>query len=167
MDCSPPGSSVHGILQARRMEVVAISFSRRSSQLRDRTQVSCVVGRRFTFWATREVLNNRNVFEFFLEAEVWHQRIHGATPLMTASDPVSKRGQIHCGDLNISCWGDTNQPIRGRAWPCRFWKCQRSMGIVSRSTAEQLASLHFTRPLHNQGPSLLHPLSLSTEFFLS
>ena len=35
MDCSPPGSSVHGILQARMLEWVAISFSRRSSQPRD------------------------------------------------------------------------------------------------------------------------------------
>ena len=42
MDCSPPGSSVHGILQARILEWVAISFSRGSSQPRDQTQVSCV-----------------------------------------------------------------------------------------------------------------------------
>ena len=54
MDCSPPGSSVHGILQARVLEWVAISSSRGTFQPRDRTQVSCVAGRRFTFWATRE-----------------------------------------------------------------------------------------------------------------
>ena len=42
MDCSPPGSSVHGILQARILEWVAISFSRGSSPPRDQTQVSCV-----------------------------------------------------------------------------------------------------------------------------
>ena len=41
-DCSPPGSSVHGILRARILEWVAISFSRGSSQLRDRTRISCV-----------------------------------------------------------------------------------------------------------------------------
>ena len=51
MDCSLPGSSVHGILQARTLEWVAISFSRGSSQPRDRTQVSCVAGRFFTNWA--------------------------------------------------------------------------------------------------------------------
>ena len=39
MDCSPPGSSVHGILQARILEWVAIPFSRGSSWPRDRTQV--------------------------------------------------------------------------------------------------------------------------------
>ena len=54
MDCSLPGSSVHGILQARVLEWVAISFSRGSSQPRDRTQVSRTAGRRFTIWATRE-----------------------------------------------------------------------------------------------------------------
>ena len=54
MDCSPPGSSIHGILQARILEWVAISFSRGSSQPRDQTQVSCVAGRRFNLWVTRE-----------------------------------------------------------------------------------------------------------------
>ena len=57
MDCSLPGSSVHGIFQARILEWVAISFFRRSSQPRDQTQVSRVVGRHFTVWATGEVLN--------------------------------------------------------------------------------------------------------------
>ena len=55
MDCSLPGSSIHGIFQARILEWVAISFSRRSSRPRDWTRVSCVVGRRFTIWATRNL----------------------------------------------------------------------------------------------------------------
>ena len=42
MNCSPPGSSVRGILQARILEWVAISFSRASSGLRERTCVSCI-----------------------------------------------------------------------------------------------------------------------------
>ena len=54
MDCSPPGSSVHGISQARILEWVAISFSRGSSRPRNRTQVSCIAGIFFTVWATRE-----------------------------------------------------------------------------------------------------------------
>ena len=56
MDCSLPDSSVHGIFQARIFEWVATSFSRRSSRTRDWTQVSRIVDRRFTVWATREVL---------------------------------------------------------------------------------------------------------------
>ena len=47
VDCSPPGSSVPGILQASILEWVAISFSRGSSRPRDRTQVSHIVGRCF------------------------------------------------------------------------------------------------------------------------
>ena len=54
MDCSPPGSSVHRILQARILEWVAMPFSRESSWPRDRTQGSCLAGRFFTIWATRE-----------------------------------------------------------------------------------------------------------------
>ena len=56
LDCSLPGSSVHGIFQASVLEWVAISFSRKSSQPRDQTQVSHIVDRCFTIWATREVL---------------------------------------------------------------------------------------------------------------
>ena len=54
MDCSLSGSSVHGIFQARALEWVTISFSMGSSQPRDRTWVSRIVGRCFTVWATRE-----------------------------------------------------------------------------------------------------------------
>ena len=56
VDCSPPGSSVHGIIQARILEWVAISFSRGSSRPRDRTQVSRIADRRFNLWATREAV---------------------------------------------------------------------------------------------------------------
>ena len=48
MDCSLPGSSVHGIFQAVVLEWIAISFSKESSQPRDQTQVSHIVDRRFT-----------------------------------------------------------------------------------------------------------------------
>ena len=48
VDCSVPGSSVHGILQAKILECVAISFSTGSSQPRDRTEVSHIAVRRFT-----------------------------------------------------------------------------------------------------------------------
>ena len=51
---SLPGSSAHGIPQARILEWVAIPFSRGSSWPRDRTQVSWIAGRFFTIWATRE-----------------------------------------------------------------------------------------------------------------
>ena len=47
VECSPSGSSVHGILQARILEWVAISYSRGSSHPRDRTQVSRIAGKHF------------------------------------------------------------------------------------------------------------------------
>ena len=54
LDCRLPGSSVHGILQARVLEWVAISYSRGSSWPMDGSQVSYIAGRFFTFWATGE-----------------------------------------------------------------------------------------------------------------
>ena len=56
VDCGLPGSSSHGIFQARILEWVAISFSRGSSRPADWTWVSLIAGRLFTIWATRESL---------------------------------------------------------------------------------------------------------------
>ena len=55
-DCSPPGSSVHGIFQARIPEWVTISFSRWSSKTRDWLQIVCIGRWVFYHWATREAL---------------------------------------------------------------------------------------------------------------
>ena len=62
MDCSLSGSSIHGIFQARVLEWIAISFSRESSQPRNRTRVSHIAGRCFTVWATihRRTIQNRS-----------------------------------------------------------------------------------------------------------
>ena len=54
LDCNPPGSSVHGILQARILEWVAMPSSRGPFPLRDRALVSCIVGRFFTTEAARK-----------------------------------------------------------------------------------------------------------------
>ena len=56
MDCIPPSSSGHGILQAGILEWVAKPSSRGSPWTRDGTQVSCIAGRFFTSWAIREAL---------------------------------------------------------------------------------------------------------------
>ena len=60
--CGPPGSLVHGILQTRLLEWVAIFFFRVSSWPRDWTHVfcvSCIAGRFFTTWAIREAQVNK------------------------------------------------------------------------------------------------------------
>ena len=75
-----PGSSVHGIFSARVLEWVAISFSKVSSQGRDRTQLFYIVDRRFTIWATREVdifwcLQLSKYFpKFFSVVSIHHQQ---------------------------------------------------------------------------------------------
>ena len=53
--CSPPGSSIHGILQTRILEWVAIPFSRESFQPRDQSWASCIAVRFFSIWATSEI----------------------------------------------------------------------------------------------------------------
>ena len=60
-DCSPPGSSLHGILQARILEWVAILFSRGSFRPRDQTWLSHVVGRRFTIWKRKSESKSHSV----------------------------------------------------------------------------------------------------------
>ena len=57
MDSSPSVSSIHAIFQARILGWVAVLFSRGSSGSRYWTQVSCIAGRNFTIWATREDFN--------------------------------------------------------------------------------------------------------------
>ena len=93
MGCSPPGSSIHGILQARILEWVAIPFFRGSSQPRDWTQVSCTAGRFFTDWATSE-FPERVYITVYRGTRLWLTKLISASffpsffspPLFTASN---------------------------------------------------------------------------------
>ena len=112
MDFSLPGSSVHGILlQARILEWVAISFSRRSSQPRDWTQVSCIAGRFFTIWATREapqkdlngsvnnlhILNNKEPLSYPLKKKVRRGYMTGLLDLHAYCDDLELiYSRLHC-----------------------------------------------------------------------
>ena len=77
MDCSPPGSSVHGIFQARILEWAAIPYFRGSSQPRDQTRISCIAGEFFTSWTTREsnsyqtYIFQLNVSNLVSNLEIW------------------------------------------------------------------------------------------------
>ena len=80
MDFSPPGSSIHGISQARILEWVVISFSMRSYQLRNQTLVSCI-GRQILYhWATRETHDDykslllQGVHRIY-QTQKYHQRL--------------------------------------------------------------------------------------------
>ena len=99
MDCSPPGSSVHWILQGRILEWVAIPFSRGSSQTRDGTQVSHIAGRFFTIWATREA-------QFYQLKQSNSLLLHknfpfpSETPTHDPVSPISAKWTLQC---SVSC----------------------------------------------------------------
>ena len=89
MDCSPPGSSVHGILQARILDWVAMPSSRRSSRPRVRTRVSCVScleGGFFTTSATWEAPESVNYSN--------SQSCQGAEKAF--EDPMYQQNQCSC-----------------------------------------------------------------------
>ena len=67
MDFSLPGSSVHGLSQARILEWVAIPFSRGSSQPRGGTRVFCIEGRFFTIWVKETQISCMNTYKWNLE----------------------------------------------------------------------------------------------------
>ena len=103
MECSRSGSSVHGIFQARVLAWVPFSFSRGSSQPRDRTLVSCTVSRRFTVWATREA--------------PWHKR----TFLQNRNRDIEKRvGVPRGGGLGSLGLADANYHIQD-GWTTRTY----------------------------------------------
>ena len=112
-DHSPPGSSVHGILQARTMEWVAISCSRGSSQPRDQTQVSSIAGRFFTIWAAREAhcLRQTSFLDDFSSTQgpFWSQSL---------CPPVSLPKMTFLCELYILFPLDLNATCpRGFSWP--------------------------------------------------
>ena len=72
MDCSPLGSSVHGILQARILEWIAIPFSRVFAWPRDQTLVFCTAGRFFTGWVTREAPSGSLLVIYFIYSSELH-----------------------------------------------------------------------------------------------
>ena len=106
-DGSPPGSSVHGILQARMLEWVPISFSRGSSQPRDRTRVSCFAGRRFILWASW------SVFKTLIESSLWNKNQlfppHSSYPLYPLPEGQKTSGNISALWLLVHCCKTSTQ----------------------------------------------------------
>ena len=122
MDWSPPGSSVPGILQARKLERVAIPFSRGSSRPRDCTQVSCIAGRLFTVCLQEEPPRNPQQME---DVSILHSRedqfsqfssvaqssptlcdpVDCSTPGLPVHHQLPESTQTH-----VHCIGDAMQP---------------------------------------------------------
>ena len=105
MDCSLPGSTVHGISQARILEWVAISSSRGSSQPRDQSYVSCI-GRKILYhWAAQEAHHFWGLYSNIpkalpplivtlgiriLRCEVWGRHRHSGASLVDQNPPAMK-----------------------------------------------------------------------------
>ena len=99
MGCSPPGSCTLGILQASVLDWVAIPFCRGPSQPRDRTWVSCIAGRFFTIWATREaqVLSN---LEKLLSFYKYHSHTHTHKHTMRYYSAFKRMKYAICSNLD-------------------------------------------------------------------
>ena len=105
MDCSPAGSSVHRILQARILEWVATPSTRGSSQPRDRTLVSHTAGKFFTAWATRDVqgLFICNGLEICISIPDLFQEFLLPTPWLHLECLKSKQAQVELLSLPHLC----------------------------------------------------------------
>ena len=154
MNCSPQGSPVLGTFQARILEWVAIPFSRVSSRTRDQTQVSCIVGRFFTIWATRE-------------APKWWWKLLNNVQLFSS---------VH-GILWVRILEWVAIPFsRGSPWPRDQASCAAGRFFSVWATREAYAILqlyfhllsqedHYPLPEH-QASSTKHPSSTSRMWFL-
>ena len=139
MDCSLPGSTLHGILQARVLEWVAISFSRGSSQPRDRTRVSRILGRRFNLWATREVSN----FNFLRN---FHTVFIVVPPIYIPTNRAQMFPFLHIR-ANIRCIMEKAREFQKKKHLfLPYWLCQSLWLCGSQSTVENSGRDGNTRP---------------------
>ena len=115
MDCSPPGFFVHGILQARTLEWVAISSSKGSSQPRDQSHVSCIpcIGRWILYlWATREAwITACLIISLFFKAE----KYSFVCRHYTVFNHSSVDGRLVCFELLMTL-NNTAMNIQRRQW---------------------------------------------------
>ena len=98
VDCTPPGSSIHGILQARILEWVAVSFSRGSFWPWNQTQVSCIAGRFFTHWATQEAQGTWGNIKGF-QTHTWHWPFMLHHPTSSPCYHLQMCTQISCSEM--------------------------------------------------------------------
>ena len=130
-DCSTPDSPVHGVLQARILEWVSIPFSRGSSQSRDVwIQVSCIAGRFFIAWATREAVK-------WEDASKQNTKYHSNLSVIT--NLLSEIERLSGGNLGV---GETRQfPLLNSDLP--WWQavskmCLRKSWIIKNHLQNKL-----------------------------
>ena len=144
--CSLPGSSVHGIFQARILEWIAIFFSRGSSWPRNQTQVSCVAGRFFIDWAMREARRPR--FNSWVGKIHWRKdRLPTPVFLGFPCDSDGKESACNAGDLG-SIPGMGRSPGERKGFPLQYSGLENSMDYtVHRVTKSQtwLSNFYLTK----------------------
>ena len=155
MDCSPPGCSVHGILQARVLEWAVMPFSRPQ----DQTRLSCTAGRFFTIWATREAKDSETGCGGRIRS-----RGSGPTPQLGPRQVlVEVSGSIRKGSPGFSKPGLTSTPI------CQHYK--RDPAFQRTSPAKRQARTQSSEPEPSPSgpkleaglllPGVLHPLCVA------
>ena len=148
MDCSPPGSSVHGILQARIPEWVAMISSRVSSQPRDQTKVSRVAGRFFTVWAGKPMntaVGSLSLLQgIFPIQELNQSLLHFRQILYELTrdipPPQYSPGNGLCAQLASSCHFTSKSHL---CLHLIYWGCHRTL----LSSKEVQGSWYLTSPL--------------------
>ena len=146
MDYNLPGSSVHGILQERILEWIAISFSRGFSQPRNQTWVSWIAGRFFTNWAMRETQTKKK------KKKKW--KTLSPVPLFLSPRTIQVHGVFHARILEWVAFSllqrifPTQESNRGLLY-CMWILYQMSYGFLQGSILEWVAfpfSRGFSQP---------------------
>ena len=159
-DCSPPGSSVHGILQARILEWVVRPFSRGSSQPMDQIQVFCIAGGFFTIWASREALSNRS--HWSASGENTHTHTHSVSSYCNhrADSPVGTYKYYHCSlktnqKMNHHCRGSGKVEYRGEEMR---WKVGQCRHLLMMANGGAMQKKHIPVTSHNPLIIFLYPI---------
>ena len=121
---SLPSSSVHGLLQAKILECVASPVSRESSRFRDWTLVSCIAGRFFTVWATREVLFSiwvLDVLQFYFVVPFRVEKtVFVYLLLVVAVQSVSRIWPNELQHIRLPC-PSVSLRVRSNSCPLSWW----------------------------------------------
>ena len=129
MNCSPPDSAVHGILQARLWGGLPFPSPKVSSQPRDRADVSCSAGRFFPIWATREALININSKLSWSCLPAWD--LHVSAPLFFSLPcyihPLERPQSFLIPDITKGEFPSPSALFSDglNAWPFSIWPCHK------------------------------------------
>ena len=171
MYCSPPGSSVHGISQARILEWVVIPFFRGSFQSRDQTQVSRIAGRFFIIWASKEAqILCISAYIWNLERWYWWTYIQGKNrDIDTENRLVDKEGEGEGGpnqesDIDMYTFGSVQSLSSVRLFSTPWIAArQDSLSITNSLSPPKLMSIESVMPSNHL--ILCHPLLLLPSVF--